>query len=112
MTDLVEAIGRQLDFNHRYAEKLVEDVSDSDMTHDPSPGLENHPAITLGHLAISRMLLISLHSFFTVPSRGNFRRPVDGGLAKAFLHSPTTCFSCVSTMKPCTWASSHPGEEL
>ena len=58
MTPLKEAINRQLDFNQRYAEELVADLSDEQMTIKPHDGLENHPAFTLGHLATGRALMI------------------------------------------------------
>ena len=41
---------RQFDFNLSYAEGLVSDLSESQMTEVPSKGFENHPAFTLGHL--------------------------------------------------------------
>ena len=48
---MLTEIIHQLDFNLAYANKLVEDVDDSQMTIKPGPGLDNHPAFTLGHLA-------------------------------------------------------------
>lgn len=48
---MVSEIIRQLDFNLAYAKKLVEDVKEEQMTIKPAPGLDNHPAFTLGHLA-------------------------------------------------------------
>lgn len=45
-----ETIIRQFDFNLSYAEELVSDLSESQMTEVPSKGFENHPAFTLGHL--------------------------------------------------------------
>ncbi len=41
---------RSYAFNLSYARKLVEDVDEKLMAHSPGPGLENHPAFTLGHL--------------------------------------------------------------
>ena len=38
------------EFNLKYAHQLVDDVDDEMMTFSPGPGLENHPAFTLGHL--------------------------------------------------------------
>jgi len=58
MTQLKEMINRQLDFNQRYAEELVADLSEEQMTIKPSDGLENHPSFTLGHLATGRALMI------------------------------------------------------
>lgn len=43
-------------FNLQYARELVVDVEDSLMTQSPSPGLENHPAFTLGHLCSAAAL--------------------------------------------------------
>lgn len=40
------------EFNFKYAERLVQDVPESQMTFVPSPGLENHPAFTIGHLVM------------------------------------------------------------
>lgn len=45
-------------FNLRYANALVADVDDNDMTHSPSAGLENHPAFTLGHLISGAALTV------------------------------------------------------
>lgn len=38
-------------FNLEFAKRLVEDIADEDMAHQP-PGIPNHPAWTLGHLVI------------------------------------------------------------
>ena len=46
----VEAILKQYDFNLDYSKALVQDLSKEQMTSVPSPGFENHPAFTLGHL--------------------------------------------------------------
>jgi hypothetical protein len=46
----IETILKQYDFNLKYAEALVQDLSDEQMTTIPSNGLENHPAWTIGHL--------------------------------------------------------------
>lgn len=43
-------------FNLKFAHALVEDVNNEMMTHIPSPGLENHPAFTLGHLITAAAL--------------------------------------------------------
>ena len=45
-----EGIINQYDFNLVFAKKLVEDLSEEQMTQSPAKGLENHPAFTLGHL--------------------------------------------------------------
>ena len=47
---MVSEIIRQFDFNLAYAKKLVEDVTEEQMTIKPAAGLDNHPAFTLGHL--------------------------------------------------------------
>src|SRR4051812_6971699 len=56
---MIAEIIRQLDFNLAYAKKLVEDVSEEQMTIKPSAGLENHPAFTLGHLATAYANLLN-----------------------------------------------------
>lgn len=45
-----EDILKQYDFNLVFSKKLVEDLSEKQMTQCPAKGLENHPAFTLGHL--------------------------------------------------------------
>ncbi|MEM7102736.1 MAG: DinB family protein [Bacteroidota bacterium] len=45
-----EVLFRQYKFNLLYAEALVVDIEEHQMTITPSKGLENHPAFTLGHL--------------------------------------------------------------
>jgi hypothetical protein len=58
----------QYDFNLSYAKKLVEDLSDEQMTFTPSGGLDNHPAFTLGHLVSgSAMLAEDLGEIFEMP---------------------------------------------
>lgn len=47
---MIQEIIHQYDFNLRFAKILVEDLSEEQMTLCPYPGLENHPAFTLGHL--------------------------------------------------------------
>lgn len=49
---------RQLNFNLRYAESLVADLDEAQMCAVPGPGLENHPAFTLGHLATGANLMV------------------------------------------------------
>jgi hypothetical protein len=53
----IESILKQYDFNLAYAKALVEDIPDELMTTVPGPGLENHPAFTLGHLVSGSALL-------------------------------------------------------
>jgi len=51
MTEItIETILKQYDFNFAYAKALVQDLTDEQMTTVPHPGLDNHPAFTLGHL--------------------------------------------------------------
>ncbi|MHC4924041.1 MAG: DinB family protein, partial [Planctomycetota bacterium] len=45
-----EAVLNVFAWNLRYAEALVSDLSQEDATTPGGPGLENHPAWTLGHL--------------------------------------------------------------
>lgn len=52
MRDSVELMTRMLDFNLEYARKLVRDLDDRQMTISAGAGVENHPAFTLGHLAV------------------------------------------------------------
>ncbi|NNG26937.1 MAG: DinB family protein [Ignavibacteriaceae bacterium] len=54
---ILKTIINQYDFNLVYANKLVEDLSDDQMTTTPSSGLVNHPAFTLGHLVSGSALL-------------------------------------------------------
>ena len=42
---MIIQIIRQLDFNLAYAKKLVEDLSDEQMTVTPCIGFENHPSM-------------------------------------------------------------------
>ena len=49
---MIEHLVYLYEFNLKYAEKLVEDVSIEQMSAQPS-GLINHPAWTLGHLGVS-----------------------------------------------------------
>lgn len=59
---------KQYDFNLEYAKALVEDLSEQQMVHVPSPGLVNHPAFTLGHLvAGSADLAQDLGAKFEIP---------------------------------------------
>jgi hypothetical protein len=52
MRDSVELMTRILDFNLAYAELLVRDLDESQMSRSGGPGVENHPAFTLGHLVM------------------------------------------------------------
>ena len=54
----LEAIVKQYDLNLLYAQALVEDVEEHLMAHTPAPGLENHPAWTLGHLVTGSALTV------------------------------------------------------
>lgn len=53
----LKTIINQYDFNLDYAKKLVEDISNDQMTIIPSNGLDNHPAFTIGHLVSGSALL-------------------------------------------------------
>ncbi len=55
---MIQEIINQYDFNLAFASKLLEDLSDDQMTTSPSIGFENHPAFTLGHLVTGSALLI------------------------------------------------------
>jgi len=46
----IQPVLRQYAFNLAYAGRLVDDLSDEQMTLPGDAGLENHPAFTLGHL--------------------------------------------------------------
>ncbi len=59
MDEKVKYIINQLDFNLLYAQQLVKDVSEELMMHIPHKGLENHPAFTLGHLAVATAMTIN-----------------------------------------------------
>ena len=49
MTEMIiETIILQYDFNLAYAKAFVQDLTDEQMTIVPAPGLDNHPAFTLG----------------------------------------------------------------
>lgn len=69
MNAIIQSIIRQLNFNLRYAEALVEDLADEQMTIVPSAGLVSHPAFTLGHLVTgSAMMAEDLGAAFEVPA--------------------------------------------
>jgi hypothetical protein len=53
MRDSVELMARILDFNLAYANLLVRDLDESQMSRSGGPGVENHPAFTLGHLVLA-----------------------------------------------------------
>lgn len=54
---MLSTIIHQYNFNLIWAKRLVEDLDESQMAITPCPGLENHPAFTLGHLANASALL-------------------------------------------------------
>ena len=62
-----QSIIKQLDFNYKYAEKLVEDLNESEFSVRPSKGHENHPAFTLGHLATSAAMVANKIGHAKVP---------------------------------------------
>lgn len=64
----ISGIISQYDFNYKYAEALVRDVTPQLMTAIPGPGFENHPAFTLGHLVTgSAMMAEDLGEVYVVP---------------------------------------------
>ena len=65
---MIPYIINQYDFNLVYAKKLVEDLSEIQMTKKPYTGFENHPAFTLGHLVTGSALMAEdLGGIFEVP---------------------------------------------
>jgi hypothetical protein len=67
---ILKAIINQYDFNLVYTKKLVEDLSDEQMTIIPSNGLDNHPAFTIGHLVSGSALLAEdLGAKFEMPDK-------------------------------------------
>lgn len=53
----IDTLLRQYAWNLAYAEALTHDVDDSLWTRSGGPGLENHPAWTLGHLVTGSALV-------------------------------------------------------
>jgi hypothetical protein len=51
-----EILINSYEFNLKYAFELVRDLDDSQMTHSPCKGFENHPSFTLGHLVTAAAL--------------------------------------------------------
>ena len=69
MQKFPDLIIHQYDFNLSYARKLVEDLTEDQMTVVPAGGLENHPAFTLGHLVSgSAMVAEDMGSVFEMPA--------------------------------------------
>ena len=65
---MVDLILRQYRFNYLYAEALVSNLSEHQMTEVPSGGLINHPAFTLGHLVSGSALIVqNLGGNFNLP---------------------------------------------
>ena len=56
--EMKHSIIRQYDFNLVFAKKLVDDLTNEQMTVKPSQGFENHPAFTLGHLVTGTAMTI------------------------------------------------------
>lgn len=53
---MIDTIINAYRFNLKYAHELVLDVDENLMTKPGGPGLENHPAFTLGHLVTAAAL--------------------------------------------------------
>ncbi len=67
---MINELINQLDFNYVYAKHLVKDVPEDKMAFKPGPGLDNHPAWTLGHLAVSVGNLVkNLSGDFDLPEQ-------------------------------------------
>ena len=65
----IESIIKQYDFNLEYARTLVRDLTPEQMTVVPAPGLDNHPAFTIGHLiSASADLARDLGGEFDMPA--------------------------------------------
>lgn len=64
----IQGVIAQYDFNLKWADSIVVDLDETQMTVTPCKGLENHPAFTLGHLATGSALLAEdLGGVFQVP---------------------------------------------
>ena len=64
----IDSILNQYHTNLLYAQLLVEDLNEEQMTHSPGKGLENHPAWTIGHLITGSVVLLEdLGSSFSIP---------------------------------------------
>ena len=77
----MEEVVKQYDFNLVYANELVKDLSEEQMTTTPSKGLVNHPAFTLGHLVTGSGLMVkSLGGEYDLPEGWDelFRRSGPG----------------------------------
>lgn len=65
---MLQYIIHQYDFNLLFAQHLVADLSEDQMTIIPGPGLVNHPAFTLGHLVSGSALMAEdLGGTFSMP---------------------------------------------
>ena len=65
----IDNIIKQYNFNLEYAKALVHDLTEEQMAIVPAPGLDNHPAFTLGHLVSgSADLAHDLGEDFEMPS--------------------------------------------
>jgi len=65
---MLQHIIHQYDFNLAFAEELVKDLAEEQMTIVPGPGLVSHPAFTLGHLVSgSAMMAEDLGGTFDMP---------------------------------------------
>ena len=68
LSNTVQSIIHQYDFNLAYTEELVKDVSDAQICIQPAIGLVNHPAFTIGHLITGSALTAKyLGAAFEIP---------------------------------------------
>lgn len=66
---MLKHVIHQYDFNLAFAEELVRDLTEEQMTIIPGPGLVSHPAFTLGHLVSgSAMMAEDLGGVFEMPA--------------------------------------------
>ena len=67
---MIDSIVRSYDFNLHYAKALVRDVPEELMASPAGPGLENHPAFTIGHLVTgSGLMAHTFHGENSVPQK-------------------------------------------
>ena len=70
LSNTIQSILGQYDFNLAYAKELIKDVSDDQMCLQSGKGLVNHPAFTLGHLVTGSALTAKyLGESYKIPDR-------------------------------------------